>query len=168
MNSLKEEVLFKSRAHGIRHNEKTAIIVFCMAEYDQLNFNDFQLLLIAALYHDVGRLSDGLDYGHGERSAKMIDYIFSKFDEIDQLLLKIVMHAHSEDDECFENIIMNYNCPKCEFSRGLLLMKYFKDADALDRFRLRDDGCDPNYLRCDISRSLIPFSKSLNQLYKNI
>ena len=47
--------------------------------------------------------------------------------------------------------------------RGVLLYQIFKDADALDRFRLGPDGLDVNFLRTEEARQLVDFAKDLLQ-----
>lgn len=47
--------------------------------------------------------------------------------------------------------------------RCILLYQIFKDADALDRFRLGPDGLDVNMLRTEEAHKLIDFAKYLLQ-----
>lgn len=44
---------------------------------------------------------------------------------------------------------------------AVLLYQLFKDADALDRFRLGPEGLDVNYLRTSYAKELVEFSQTL-------
>lgn len=46
-----------------------------------------------------------------------------------------------------------------EAERKILLYQIFKDADALDRFRLGPDGLDVRYLRTDAAKELYEYAK---------
>lgn len=59
------------------------------------------------------------------------------------------MAFHDRDDVLGEAAL-------AEQEDGVLLYRIFKDADALDRFRLGPDGLDVRYLRTDTARSLYP------------
>ena len=48
------------------------------------------------------------------------------------------------------------------------LDQIFKDADALDRFRLGSDGLDIKYLRTDVSKSLYDFAKKVWGQYEQM
>lgn len=45
----------------------------------------------------------------------------------------------------------------------MLLYQIFKDADALDRFRLGSDGLDVNFIRTKEAHELVEFAKELLQ-----
>lgn len=47
--------------------------------------------------------------------------------------------------------------------RGVLLYQIFKDADALDRFRLGPDALDANFLRTEEAKQLVDFARHLLQ-----
>lgn len=43
----------------------------------------------------------------------------------------------------------------------ILLYKIFKDADALDRFRLGPNGLDPRFLRTKEAKGLVSYAKKV-------
>ncbi len=53
-------------------------------------------------------------------------------------------------------------CP--EDPNAVLLYQIFKDADALDRFRLAPDNLDVRYLRTAPSKEMVDFARDLLDL----
>ena len=109
----------------------------------------------AAVLHDVGRISDGIDRGHGDRSAEWI-LRHRKFLPV------------SLDDELFDRLL--YCCRMHEVSDekiGVLSeeLKCIKDADGLDRVRI--DDLDPAFLRTEFARSLVEPAWTLYGLSKS-
>jgi hypothetical protein len=104
---------------------------------------DIEALRWAAVLHDIGRLSDGIDRGHGERSAKWLAENRS------------ILPAHL-NDEGFEKLL--FCCRWHEISDGQIPsmtaeLTCIKDADGLDRVRIFD--LNPEFLRTEIAREFV-------------
>jgi hypothetical protein len=131
--------------HGIGHAARVFVWANMIGVRLKKSGEDLNLeaLRWAAVLHDVGRLSDGWDTGHGARSAQWI-----------------VSHRESLPrtfpDE-FADIVRRC-CTWHETSDAAIPMmtaelKCLKDADGLDRVRIND--LNPGYLRLDFARSLV-------------
>lgn len=66
----------------------------------------------------------------------------------------LVMAFHDHDDALGEAALQGHD-------KGVLLYHIFKDADALDRFRLGPFDLDINYLRTDAARALYDYARAL-------
>lgn len=100
----------------------------------------------AAMAHDVGRIDDGLDSEHGERSAIwMKKYLGGKVSPEDLTVAMYCVQWHVPPDS--EAPLMS---PE---------LKVLKDADGLERVRLGD--LNSNYLRTDAAKSLIDLAQQL-------
>lgn len=111
---------------------------------------DLEAVRWAAVLHDVGRLSDGIDRGHGLRSAAWVrnnrgrlpfvlpqDGIVLAEDAVERILTCCRWHEISDRD--IPAIGPELVC--------------IKDADGLDRVRIND--LDPAYLRTGPARLLV-------------
>lgn len=111
---------------------------------------------MAAIFHDTRRQDDWLDVGHGQRAAdyyrelcvasslsydKRTYFIIAYHDQDDKLGLRVLQEQFADD------------------SRAALLYQIFKDADALDRFRLGSNALDVKYLRTSQAGAMVDFAK---------
>jgi len=97
----------------------------------------------AAAVHDVGRENDGVDAGHGARSASWVDRELRRYrPEIGDL-----------DVDFVAELCRWHEMPDQQIERLSLELMILKDADALDRCRLGD--LDPSRLRLPRAHSLI-------------
>ncbi len=72
------------------------------------------------------------------------------------------MAYHDRDDSFGENAMI------CDTTgREVLLYRIFKDADALDRFRLGPDVLDVKFLRTDAAKELCDYAKTVWDNYYN-
>lgn len=108
-------------------------------------------LFWSAAVHDVGRVDDGLDRGHGRRSAEwVVDRLGAERPAASTCDLEFVAELcawHEIDDEDIERLTLD-----------LVLLK---DADGLDRVRLGD--LDPERLRLQHARRLVEAAGRLEQ-----
>jgi len=136
-----------------------------IAHHLELDSSDIEVLVYAALYHDIGRVNDKEDSCHGLRSSQIIERIVPRnYADID--ILKAVMELHSVDDIHFAAIAKKHNLT--DTNRFRFLYCILKDADALDRVRLSYYNSDhselnPKMLRVPISLRLL---KATHQLYE--
>lgn len=130
--------------HGILHEYRVLIFAFLIGKKEGANVN---ALCYASIFHDTQRNNDGLDLEHADRAAEWVN----KFDipNIDKVSQIIKWHTPSDKD------IPDLN----------LEIKCFKDADALDRWRIGD--LDKKYLRTETAKELLDFSKKLFNLTDN-
>ncbi|MDU3153093.1 MAG: hypothetical protein E6706_02310, partial [Anaerococcus hydrogenalis] len=76
-------------------------------------------------------------------------------------ILQAVLATHSRSDSKMDQTIEEFFVK--DMDRARYLSKLFKDADALDRVRLKD--LDEKYLRNDFSLDLVDFSDKLFKKY---
>lgn len=104
---------------------------------------DLEAVRWAAVLHDVGRLSDGIDRGHGSRSAIWVKNnrgdlpIAPSGDTIERVLTCCQWHEIGDG----------------EIPAMTPELMCIKDADGLDRVRIND--LNPAYLRSDPARLLV-------------
>ena len=156
MDSINEDILFDSALHGISHNERVAIFVFAIGILEGLNDTDLKLLLEAAKYHDIGRINNGKDVMHGIRSAQMIEKMEMDLSSADKEILKAICIYHSDDDSRINEIANEQNITPNQMDRFIKLANILKDADALDRVRLKWDILDTKYLRTEFAKRMVP------------
>jgi len=168
IENIKVEHIYKSHTHGINHNIKVMIYSLYLAHTLRLPSNDIDLLMNASKYHDTGRINDKEDDKHGLRSAEKTNEILgSSYTDIN--MLKAIMELHSIDDKKYaHNIAEKYNIT--DFNRFVTLYSVLKDADALDRIRLKyynayETGLDPSMLRLKQSRSLVKIAHQVNECF---
>ena len=92
INNIKSEYLYQSITHGINHNIRVLLYAFYLSDKLNLNTTDFQIIMDACKYHDVGRHNDLYDEKHGLRSSNLIDkivdnYIYQNQENYTQLLI---------------------------------------------------------------------------------
>ena len=118
---------------------------------------EWDILCIAAVFHDSRRQDDWLDVGHGQRAA---DY-YREFCKTNGLPFQQrcydIMAYHDQPDQMGIDAIQS-NTPQ---KMSVLLYQIFKDADALDRFRLGPGGFDSKYLRTNEARKLVEYAKAV-------
>ena len=147
--------------HDKLHSLRVLFLVNVICKHLNINYADTVLLSTASIYHDIGRLNDGVCTSHGERSYNE----FFKKDFNDNELMKFLLTYHCKDDEDAIEYLNNcdYSEEKKENFKQLLWI--LKDADALDRVRFGIKGLDFNSLRFDFSKKLVLIARlSLNGL----
>ena len=155
MNGIDEGLLYQSTTHGERHNERVAIFAAAIGILENVSEEDFRIVVEAAKYHDIGRENDEEDEAHGRRSAELIDKnnIGSELSDESRKILMAICEGHSRDDVEFDAIMEEYGIK--DIKRCKKMYAILKDADALDRVRLRSDGLDPSYLRTKESKNMV-------------
>ena len=160
-NNLNTDILYQSHIHGQGHIERVILLSMILAYHYKLDDDDTDIIRFAASLHDTRRIDDSYDTEHGYRAAlNSIDYAYIK--EEDKNILQAVLATHSRPDNKMDETIDEFFVK--DRKRARYLSKLFKDADALDRVRIKD--LDEKYLRNDFSRSLVDFSSKLFQKYK--
>lgn len=144
---LAKDHFYPEGIHGIKHVERVLFHCVNLANLNKLSDEQKNVLYIAAVYHDIGRESDGPDATHGYKSyAKLEELGLLKLMAVDeQRTIKFIIENHCIEDSDKLNIPTNSNCK--------YLLDLFKDADALDRVRISD--LDRGYLRNKHSKKMI-------------
>lgn len=121
-----------------------------------------EILSHASIFHDTRRQDDYLDKGHGARAAGYYRSFCLEHDMVFHKDAFNLMKYHDQDDSLGLKIISENS--ELESSDSILLYKIFKDADALDRYRLGPWGLNPDFLRNKESVRLMEFAKKLVEL----
>jgi HD superfamily phosphodiesterase len=159
-----------SSLHGVCHTQRVHIHAQRLTEELEWPAEDRELVLCAALWHDIGRLGDGIEPGHGASSVQRADMLglTSALPDADAAIARFAILRHSLSDagarEHAEGLAEAAD-PALRLTdpeRALRVLWLLKDADALDRVRLRfGEMADPRQLRNPPSIQLIGFAKAL-------
>ena len=127
----------------------------------------YHALMMAAIWHDTGRVDDSASETHGEASYRL----FAEENDEDPVVKFLVEYHCKDDDEARnfwrENFEQNSGYSDLEKSLIWEIFCYMKDADALDRWRfgnLSDDFVQVQYLRTEVAKQLMPVAASLQKL----
>lgn len=135
---LDEKVEFQWRGSLLHTREHCArVLLFCLliAERQGLTRDETDVLCMAAAYYR--------------------EFCVQRPELFDERI-PAIMAFHDRDDADGKREISEKG-----LEHGVLLYEIFKDADALDRFRLGPDALDMHMLRTDAARELVPFAGSL-------
>ena len=170
-----DETWFRRRSslHGVRHTQRVHIHAHRLTQELEWPAADRELALQAALWHDIGRLGDGVEPGHGAGSVERSDELgltaVSSAEDAAVVRFAILRHSlpdggaveHAEQLAAAGSPELRLTDPE----RALRVLWILKDADALDRCRLRfGEQADPRQLRTPRSVQLIDFAEALYQM----
>lgn len=127
--------------HGVLHEYRVLIFAFLIGTREGA---DVEALCYSAIFHDTQRNDDGFDLEHAARAAEWVN----KFDIYNIKKIKNIIKWHTPSDKDIPDLNLEIKC--------------FKDADALDRWRIGD--LDEKYLRTKTAKELLDFSKKLFNL----
>lgn len=153
----------ESKIHAEAHCERVLLYALIMGE-QIFGDNDEALTILAqaAVFHDTRRQDDYLDTGHGARASIYYrEFCKENPDVAFHPEVVYLMRYHDLDDK------MGRAAIEKEFGadspRVLKLYDVFKDADALDRWRLGHNGLDPKFLRTVEAKRLINYARCIVQ-----
>lgn len=147
-----------SEWHTKSHCARVLLLALLIGHQKGLSDEEKDALGMAAVFHDSRRLDDGIDKGHGGRAgAYYKDYCHEHDLPYDEQTYYITYY-HDQDDSL--GLAEMAKLPEIR-ARGVLLYQIFKDADALDRFRLGPDALNVNFLRTEEAHRLVNFAKDL-------
>lgn len=130
--------------HGVRHARRVLFHTLILCEMCSVGEQDKDLLVSAALFHDIGRDNDGLCFKHGKRSAeKMVALDLVPAERETTEILKYIVTYHCIGDSQAE-ADLHLISPGSR-DRTWRLFSVLKDADGLDRVRIGD--LDINFMR---------------------
>ena len=142
--------------HDRLHTARVLLLALILGDLLNISKVEMHTLATAALFHDIGRICDGVDESHGMRSSEIYKdmcqtEIFEGYNPVTDFLIE----THCLPDE------VGYSRGFIEHRYGQLppeteiLFNIFKDADALDRVRFGIRSLDIKQLRLDISKKLL-------------
>ena len=148
--------------HGQRHLARVLIYSVILGKLENLNKKQSDRTQTAAALHDIGRVDDRTDPGHGEASG---DWILENFQTLnnngyeiedgDLNTIKVLTTFHEVPFGAIPNEIRQ--------SSVMDELSLVRAADALDRYRLPSQKWWPNveYLSLDTSKKLLSVAKYL-------
>lgn len=145
-----------SEKHTKEHCSRVLLFCLLIADKQGLSQKETDILCMAAVFHDSRRQDDWYDVGHGQRAADYYGEYCTTHELAFEQVCYEIMYYHDRDDQAGIDAIAGRNLKE---QNGVLLYQSFKDADALDRFRLGPDGLDIKYLRTNEARSLYSYAK---------
>lgn len=140
-----------SFVHGMGHTLRVSIFCALLGELIGQD-HEGQKAAVAALFHDMARNHDSVDPLHGKRAAKTIVPKFKEY---------IYSLGFDDKDICAMQCAIEWHCYKEELPQEhpMSLITYIlKDADALDRIRIKD--FDPKYLRLAGDTAMVDIAKA--------
>ena len=156
--------LADSTIHSTSHCERVLLYALLIAPGEVGdNSRSLTILAHAAVFHDTRRESDGKDTGHGARAADFYEEFCKTHQEVTYMPeAAYLMRYHDRRDELGQESIRAAFPDSADLV--VTLFKIFKDADALDRWRLGRWGLNPDYLRTDRALALVDFARKLVML----
>jgi hypothetical protein len=149
-----------SELHTKNHCARVLLLALLIGHQKGLSHEEKDTLGMAAAFHDSRRLNDGVDKGHGIRAAEYYKDFCREHELPYDVQTYYITSYHDQDDSFGLSEITNSPVVR---ERGVLLYKIFKDADALDRFRLGPNALNVNMLRTEEAHRLVDFAKDLLQ-----
>ncbi|MCM1092346.1 MAG: hypothetical protein NC421_00145 [Lachnospiraceae bacterium] len=150
-----------SEIHAAGHCERVLLYALIIG-HEIFGDNPYVLTALAhaSVFHDTRRQDDYLDTGHGARAAVYYKQFCDESPDIDFIPeARLMMKYHDIEDKRGKVGI------KHDFQgslpRMLKLYDIFKDADALDRWRLGHGGLDPRYLRTERAKTMVEYSRRI-------
>lgn len=145
--------------HDIYHAER--VLIYCVWIINAMENNGFiienkGLLLKAALYHDCGRTLNPFAENHGISGAKKArELLREELDDKDLNILELLIETHAKKSDIVD--FKNYDFTEKEKANIQILSNILKDADALDRNRIKFFSfaqCKEEYLRTDEAKEI--------------
>ena len=132
--------------HGLPHGQKCALMAMLLAEMEGLADTDTRTLILAALYHDIGRKHYDRGRSHGQLGAELVHAHLAPGEMVNRAALEGAIRDHDRQDRSGEPYL------------SVLL----KDLDSLDYLRLGFGYYQPSYLRTENARRMIQFALEMN------
>jgi HD superfamily phosphodiesterase len=160
----------ESRLHGTGHTRRVHVHAQRLLELLRWHETDARLVLQAALWHDIGRETDGVEPAHGARGAARAEELglVAELDPHDAALVRFAIIRHSLPDPgaaAYAHELAADADPARRLAdpqRALRVLWVLKDADALDRVRLGfGERADPRQLRHPEAIDQIGFADQL-------
>lgn len=150
-----------SEKHTKEHCSRVLLYALLIASQMNLSDDETEVLCMASVFHDSRRQDDWYDVGHGQRAAEYYREYCRRLEIRYDPRCYDIMYYHDRDDKLGIAAMENQS----SLAHEVLLYQIFKDADALDRFRLGSDGLNVTFLRTKAAKSLYPYAKHLWENY---
>lgn len=124
--------------HGISHTRRVLVHAAAIAPSAGLDPHEFEALVRAVSWHDIGRTHDGCDQLHGAKSVARIGR-FGLAESLearvrDRVFFTVELHSASDGAAVARAAAL----PACDRDSYLRVHWVLKDADGLDRVRIDD------------------------------
>jgi hypothetical protein len=147
--------------HTQGHCERVLLHALRIGEARHASDRQMTALAEASVFHDSRRKDNYLDTGHGARAANYYkDYCGKGGLEFLPEAYTAIWY-HDRDDELGSRYIATH--AGTEADSWLEVYRCFKDADALDRYRLGTWCLDKRFLRTDVAKTMTDFALMLVQ-----
>lgn len=124
--------------HGFGHSRRVSVYCWLVIQHlkldSRLSNEKIKEVVMAALFHDIGRVNDNTDADHGKRSAKWINENFAG-DFSTEIISAVENHSIDRPES------------------ASLALAILQSADALDRYRLPKVSWWPDYSRVPLEVS---------------
>ncbi len=147
---------FVSLLHTKNHCARVLLYCLKIANLAKLSEEERSVLVKASVFHDSRRQDDTRDVGHGARAAENFKAFAERGEVAFDERTYLIMAYHDRDDEQGKEALR-----KKGLEKAILLYDIFKDADALDRWRISPTALDVRFLRTDWARGLVAYAKRL-------
>jgi len=151
-----------SKIHGQTHADNVSLFATYIALCEGISQSDISLLQEAAIYHDIGRISDYDDNNHGELGAIKYLKMVSPNNEV-----AFLIESHATKLE-LNDLANKYKILTSRRRTLFSLVNIIRDADALDRTRFRltkpSNNLDISYLKTNSSQKIIRAALELNYI----
>lgn len=151
----------ESLIHAAPHSER--VLLYALIIGEKIFGNDperLEMLAHASVFHDTRRLDDYEDRGHGARAALYYEQYCREHPGMRFHPESVLMMRYHDIDDRRGRVGIK-NSYQGALPTMLKLYDIFKDADALDRWRLGDHGLDQKFLRTEPARAMTTFSKRI-------
>ena len=141
------KLYFFSAVHGISHTKRVTFFAEALCSLDNVPESYRNLIIKAAELHDIGRKSDLSDPNHGLAGKQKIKKLnlLSGYSKKSQEIIEFAVECHSLSKEEIKQKLEKI--PKKDRKDFELVLNYLKDADKLDRVRIKDDKSSLNPTR---------------------
>lgn len=132
---MQDKDLYK-KSNWVDGATRVTFFVSMLAIMDGLLESDRELLLIAARYHDIGRLDNSRSESHGSLSLEKLRNLklLEALSEEDRDIVEFAIKQHSLSKE--ENLKALKKIPFWKRKRYNLILTYLKDAEILDNLSI--------------------------------
>ena len=158
---LNKELEVHAWDHTLRVVEYSKMIIPSLSE------KIIQDTLVASYFHDVGRLGDAKDYGHGMRSAEVLREKASKLfpsADFDSIIFAIEHHSDAKAPDGNYPVVVNYDI---RHNVNPLIAMCLWDADRLDLLRYLEfvPRIKTEYLNTNFAKSYANTSEHKQRYY---
>ncbi len=143
--------------HGLAHTRRVLIHATRIARARDLDPDWFHSLVLACAWHDIGRTHDGPEPEHGRRSTARVGQLGLGKDVeppiLERALFAVEWHSLPDARAVERAVTLAREDFRPEVGTMLRVLWVLKDADGLDRVRLKD--LDPTQLRYPCSQAMV-------------